>query len=234
MLYASSRTVRDVAGAERQYFLAIAALAAVVALVIGAFWLGTSVNGGSDGPPLDRAALQTPVVERTQVSTPVTTSPSAGPTASTTPSATPTTPSPTPVEEPDGVETPTVVVIEPSPVQTPEPTIETRDAAPAAEAGSASLTGNWRILDTVTEGAGSGQSFTFDVALVQSGSSLQGGNFELSIVGTVDGGSVIAQFAQPSGITGTFSWTVIDDGSASGTFESSVPNSGTSQLIRLP
>jgi hypothetical protein len=83
----------------------------------------------------------------------------------------------------------------------------------------------------LTEGAGTGQTFTFDVVLTQSGSSLSGGSPELSLSGAIDGQSITAQFTQPSGITGVFVWTFAADGTANGTFQSSVPNAGTSQLV---
>ena len=56
----------------------------------------------------------------------------------------------------------------------------------------------------------------------------------LRLTGIVSGSSLTAQFTQPTGITGAFSWTLDAGGSPSGSFQSSVPNSGNSQLIRLP
>ncbi|MCC6770833.1 MAG: hypothetical protein IT360_06435, partial [Gemmatimonadaceae bacterium] len=52
--------------------------------------------------------------------------------------------------------------------------------------------------------------------------------------GTVAGNIATVEFNQPGlGLTGIFIWTLGADGNATGTFTSSVPNSGTSQLIRL-
>ena len=52
--------------------------------------------------------------------------------------------------------------------------------------------------------------------------------------GTVAGNIATVQFSQPTlGVTGIFIWTLGADGNASGTFTSSIPNSGTSELVRL-
>ena len=100
---------------------------------------------------------------------------------------------------------------------------------PAADFG-----GRWRIVDTVTAGEGAGQTFTFDVVLAQSGATLSGGNAQISLSGTVSGDTATVQFTQPSlGYSGTFVWTLTGRDAASGSFSSSVPNSGTSQLVRL-
>lgn len=226
------------AGAERWYFLAMAALGAVVAIAIVAFWLGASSADEDDGT-MASAVVETPVVEATEVRTLVARSPSPSPTAPPAPTQAPAAVTATPTEEPAATEPPVLSTVAPAP-QPPDPTpepatpIAAAPPTPPPEAAVAeSLSGNWRITDTVTEGAGIGQTFTFDVVLTQSGSSVQGGNFELSIVGTVEDGLVTAQFTQPAGISGTFVWTLAGNGAASGTFESSVPNRGTSQLQRL-
>ena len=41
-----------------------------------------------------------------------------------------------------------------------------------------SFSGNWRVIDTITEGSGVGQTFTFDIHLVQVGNTLTGGTEE--------------------------------------------------------
>ena len=93
--------------------------------------------------------------------------------------------------------------------------------------------GNWRVVDTVTDGAGAGQTFTFDITLNQTGNVISGGNGGIIMSGTVSGQTATVSFSQPAlDITGTFVWTMGAGGNASGSYTSSVPNSGTSQLIR--
>ena len=114
-----------------------------------------------------------------------------------------------------------------APAATPQPT-------PPLPPTPASFAGTWRIVDTVVQGAGAGQTFTFQVTLTQSGATLQGGApGAITLSGTVAGNIATAQFTQPGlNLTGIFIWTLNADGNATGTFTSSVPNSGTSQLIR--
>jgi hypothetical protein len=50
--------------------------------------------------------------------------------------------------------------------------------------------------------------------------------------GFVEGPTATLSYTQPAlGLAGTFSWTMMGN-AAFGTFTSSVPNSGTSQLVR--
>jgi hypothetical protein len=209
-------------GSERPYFIVLAAIGALTMVGVAVFWV-SAASGGADG---DSVAYESG-------------SPTAGtgPAAAVTEQATPAE-TPTPTRAPS---TPVVLVPPtdvPSPVATPAatlepPTPEPPASTPAASAAGTDLSGRWRIVDTVTEGAGAGQSFTFDVTLTQSGASLMGGNAELSIGGEVADGSLSATFSQPGGITGTFLCRFAGD-TGSGTFQSSVPNSGTSALSRLP
>jgi hypothetical protein len=109
-------------------------------------------------------------------------------------------------------------------------------AAPASQppaVASASFSGSWRVVDTVTSGSGAGQSFSFDVALSQEGNRLSGGNSGIVMNGRVEGATATLTYSQPAlGITGTFVWTMTGSG-AVGSFTSSVPNAGDSRLVPL-
>jgi hypothetical protein len=218
-------------GAERRYFLAIGAMASLILAALVFLWMRAASGGGAlpdASTPRGPLSGGTGSIE-TQIVTGPTTPEATGSgganqsplaTAEVTVSSTPAPPPPlaSPLAAPTVPATPA-----------PLPAAET----PAASEHS-NLSDRWRIVDTVSEGAGSGQTFVFDVVLLQSGSSVSGGNFELSLAGTLDASGLTAQFTQPSGITGNFSWSLGSGGNGSGTFQSSVPNGGTSQLIRLP
>jgi len=80
---------------------------------------------------------------------------------------------------------------------------------------------------------GAGQVNSFDIELQQAGDAVSGGNSEIRVTGQIDGNTVRAQFVQPAlGYSGTFTWN-LQGSSGSGTFTSSVPNSGVSQITRL-
>jgi hypothetical protein len=103
---------------------------------------------------------------------------------------------------------------------------------PASTGAAANFSGSWLVVDTVTTGNGAGQTFSFEVTLTQSGNSLSGGNSGIQMSGVVSGATATLTYVQPAlGLTGTFNWTM-SGGAASGTFTSSVPNAGTSQLVR--
>jgi hypothetical protein len=223
-------------GTERRYFLAIGAMAALLLAALVFLWVREASGGDAVLPDasIPRGPLSggtgsietgTPMAKTLPTSTPMQ-SPEAAelstPPATRVTTAEPTV-APTPVPSPP----PSPATVAATPV--PRPAAETPVALEASN-----LSGRWRIVDTVAEGAGVGQTFSFDVVLTQSGFSFSGGNLELSLAGNVGGSSVTAQFTQPSGITGSFSWSLGPGGNGSGTFQSSVPNSGTSQLIRLP
>ena len=135
--------------------------------------------------------------------------------------------------------TPTVVPTSsppppPSPTSPPMPPSPTQQQAPPV-ALMANLSGRWQIADTVTEGAGLGQTYAFVISLSQLGDRISGGNGEIVINGLVEDQTVRASYLQPAfGYTGTFTWTLVAGNLAQGTFTSSVPNSGTSTLTRLP
>jgi hypothetical protein len=128
--------------------------------------------------------------------------------------------------------TPTAVLPSPTMISTATPEIPTPNPTPASPAPS-NFSGNWRVVDVVEEGSGAGQTFTFDVTLNQVGPRLSGGNGGFVIQGTVDGNAASVSFVQQDlGITGTISWRLLNAGLGTGMFSTSVPNSGSSQLIR--
>jgi hypothetical protein len=156
-------------------------------------------------------------------------SPSSSPEARTTESTvTPSPPTPTPAPV-----APTATAA-PAPPSPPVPAPPTAVAPPVLGA-QADFTGSWRIVDTITNGTGAGQTFSFDVTLNQAGSQISGGNAGLVLNGGLSGRTATVQFSQPSlGHTGTFVWSMDASGNAAGMFVSSVPNTGSSQLIRMP
>src|SRR5688572_30303197 len=72
---------------------------------------------------------------------------------------------------------------QPAPTQAPAPAPPVAPVAPPAPppaapapSATADFSGRWRIVDTITAGQGTGQTYSFDVALSQSGNQLSGGN----------------------------------------------------------
>ena len=132
----------------------------------------------------------------------------------------------------------TVIATEAPAGATQAPAIPTQPSAPTQvipAAVSGDFSGRWRIVDTITSGAGTGQSFTFDVSLQQTGNRITGGNAGIQIDGTVSGQTATVTYTQPAlGHTGGFTWTLVSAARAEGTFTSSLPNSGSSILQRLP
>ena len=93
--------------------------------------------------------------------------------------------------------------------------------------------GTWHITDTVTSGSGQGQVFAFDVVIYQSGVQLLGLSDNFLLQGSVNGNQIQMDYVQLDvGYKGTFTWTMDSLAHGSGTFASSVPNSGTSVLQR--
>jgi hypothetical protein len=118
---------------------------------------------------------------------------------------------------------------------TPLPAPTQAAAAQPVPATSVDFSGYWRIIDTVTEGQGAGETYSFDVLLPQSGDRLGGGNAGIVMVGRVNGATAQVSYEQRNlGYSGTFTWTMGADGNASGRLTNSSPNSGASYLIRLP
>ena len=208
----------------------VVAMTAVLGLVFG-WWSSDPEEPASVAPvtePGPGAGVDGPTITPTAslsliTATPVT--PTATPEAAT---ATPEPPSPSPTPEPTS--TPAVTD---TPV--PQPATATPTAPPAAPAsGPADFSGRWRIVDTVTEGSNAGQSFSFEVTLVQDGKQVSGGNSGIQMAGVVSGDTALLEYSQPAlGYTGTFIWTMVSEDRATGSFTSSHPNAGTSTLLRL-
>jgi hypothetical protein len=168
-------------------------------------------QGGTDGEPAPDPTA-----------TPRTVLAAASP-AQAAPSATPTRPAATPTRRAPGP-------------ATQQPTA----AAPNRRSGddddresAADFSGRWTVTDTVTSGANSGQTFTFDVVIIQVGSYISGGNTGLFLNGRVEGETARVDYVQPAlGLSGEFEWTMQPSGTATGTFTSSLPNRGSSRLTR--
>ena len=97
------------------------------------------------------------------------------------------------------------------------------------------FSGAWLVREYVIEGPGTGQLTTYEVRLVQSGATLtgSGGGFELR--GRVNDATAELEYTQsPGGRTGSFTWTLVRDGTASGVFTSSAPAKGLISMQRLP
>lgn len=154
-------------------------------------------------------------------------------------SITPTATLTAPIATAGSVTAPPTTALTPAPSASPLPTpLATTPPVASPQATTtpdvADFSGAWRIIDTVTEGAGAGSTFSFDVRLTQLGSALSGGNLELSITGRVSGNTAAMTFAQPAlGYTGSFTWVMGPGRRAQGTFQSSAPNAGTSVLAPL-
>jgi len=201
-------------GLNRYVIPAGALLATFVVSALLVFAVASLVGGDSDNdePPASAEATRTPAL----------TAPTPTLTATAAPVMLTATPTPVPTLAP------TATLAPPTPLP-PTPAPPTLPPAPASFAGA------WRIVDTVLQGRGAGQTYTFQVAITQSGSALSGGAAgDINLSGTVAGNIATVEFNQPGlGFTGIFIWTLGADGNAAGTFTSSVPNSGTSQLVRL-
>jgi len=200
--------------------LATFAVSGLIVFTVASFFLGGD-DDASEGTP-----TATSVARVAATSTPppapatATPTPTAAPTPTPTPALTPTpTPQPTPSATPIATEPPRPAPTQPAPV------------TPAL----ANFAGTWRIVDSILQGRGAGQTFSFQVSITQAGASIQGGaTGAIALAGTVAGNIATVEFSQPGlGISGIFIWTLGADGNATGTFTSNVPNSGTSQLIRV-
>lgn len=209
----------------------------VVAVLVLTGGLVYALRGSSpEAPPADRSS---PLSHGTgSIETPAVQVVSQTPTAPAAPAPVASSVSESPTAEPIAEATERTNPPPPSPSTSPTPFPNSTEPASSPSAGAASgaavdLSGAWRIVDTITEGIGIGQTFAFDVTLLQSGAAVTGGNAELSLAGALTGATFVAQFNQPSGISGTFQWTLTDEGNGAGRSDSSVPNGGSSQLLRL-
>ena len=94
------------------------------------------------------------------------------------------------------------------------------------------LTGRWTIVDTVTTGDDSGATYMFTVNIVEDGSTITGSGSQLQFVGTRSGNTLHVEYTRAGG-TGSFSWTVDQDGTLNGSFaDYAASNSGTSRATR--
>ena len=119
--------------------------------------------------------------------------------------------------------------------ETPAPTKAPEITATASPVASerADFTGTWTVLYTITDGAGAGQSYSFDVSLEQDGRRVSGGNDGVRVDGTAEGRTVTLTYRQPAlGYTATFTWTLVNGSWGGGAFTSAV-NAGTSLLQRV-
>jgi hypothetical protein len=196
-----------------RYVVPLAAL--LVTFIAGALvFFAILFSAEGDDEVLDSAAVPTPVATATIPASPTSTivataTPSPRPAAA----ASPTTIAPTPTSSPSAA--PTQVL-------------------PPAQS-VANFAGSWRLVDTVVQGRGAGETYAFFVTIRQADSALQGGApGAISLSGTVAANVATVEFSQPTlGVTGIFIWTMNADGNATGTFTSSIPNSGTSHLLRV-
>jgi hypothetical protein len=222
---------------DRRLFV-LFGIAALGVLFACALWLigGSLVGSGADttSPVNTPAAVAQATRTAPAGAEP---SPSASPAATETVEVTST---------PTAASTPIATAVAPAPIATP---IETAAAPPATAPPSTPLVestpfsvrvtptanfgGSWRLVDTVTSGAGAGQTYSFDITLTQSGTALQGGGPEIVLSGSVHGDEAVVEFRQPTtGYTGSFVWRLTGSDRASGSFVTSVPNGGVSTLIR--
>jgi hypothetical protein len=149
------------------------------------------------------------------------------------PSATPVQPTATPTRRASPTPPPTKAPATPTTAPSVSPTA-VPSTTPASQTATADFSGRWRMFYTVMSGAGTGQSFSFDIVLRQNGTQITGGNAGMLVSGYVTGNVATLNYIQPStGYSGTFVWTQSAPGVAQGTFTSSYPNSGSSTLQRL-
>jgi hypothetical protein len=140
-----------------------------------------------------------------------------------TPTPEPPSPTPTPTEEPTRTPTPERTS-ERRAQRRPEPTptrVPSRTPVP-----DVSMTGRWRVQDTVDFGVGAGQTFTFDIILEQDGQRVRGrGNDGFRFDGQIDGNILTLAFTSPGG-TGIFIWGLSPDGSFVGDWRDYTAQSG--------
>jgi hypothetical protein len=212
-----------------RYLVPVAAL--FVTFVAGGllfFTVFTLTDSSDEGVAFEAAAT----VTSTPTPSPTTELPSPAATSTTVPGPAATAPTATssPTTAPTAAPTNT-----PTAVPTVAPTAQPPATPVATAIPPASFAGSWRIVDRILGGQGAGETYAFFVSIAQTGAELRGGApGAIEFSGTVAGNIATVQFSQPTlGVTGIFIWTLGADGSASGTFTSSIPNSGTSELVRL-
>jgi hypothetical protein len=91
-----------------------------------------------------------------------------------------------------------------------------------------SLTGDWLLVDSVTGGPGSGESYSFRVHFSERGALVTGAGDGLTIQGMRTGNVISATFQRGSS-TGAFKWSIAENGQLVGTFiDAGAGNSGQS------
>lgn len=120
------------------------------------------------------------------------------------------------------------------PQPTPVPPTATRAGpTPTTPARQGDLSGRWQIVDTVTNGPGANETYTFTVQLQQAGSAISGSGGGLTLAGERQGDRVVVAFER-SGGTGYFIWTAQGNNLLTGTFrDNGAGNGGTSIARRL-
>jgi hypothetical protein len=187
--------------------------------VAGVLAIGTLTSGDVDPSAPDVAQPPASAIDEAATSEPVRVV-----------EATPTTPPRLATREPTATTRP---VERATPTAAPtKPSEATATASPGASE-RADFTGVWTVLYTITDGAGVGQSYSFDVSLEQNGRRISGGNDGIRVDGTAEGRTVTLTYRQPAlGYTATFTWTLINGSWGGGAFTSAV-NAGTSLLQRV-
>lgn len=118
-------------------------------------------------------------------------------------------------------------------VRVPPPLAKLGPENPVSPPPLPDFNGPWRVINTVANGREAGEVEVHDIRLSQNGSRVNGGNAELLIHGTIDGETANLQYGHRTlGYTGVFSWRILPNGSAYGSFKESPPRQGTSQVLR--
>jgi hypothetical protein len=91
------------------------------------------------------------------------------------------------------------------------------------------ISGRWALVDTVTNGPGTGAQFSFAITISQQGSAVSGMGSGLTLTGVIDGGTIRASYVQDNGSTGGFVWSLdATSGAFTGSFTNSIGNAGES------
>ncbi|MEX0781658.1 MAG: hypothetical protein WD557_03340 [Dehalococcoidia bacterium] len=119
----------------------------------------------------------------------------------------------------------------PDPTSTATPTATPR---PSQEQPTVSMSGRWRVTDTVHFGMSTGQSFTVDISLSQQGQRVTGtGSDGFRFEGHIDGNVLTLAFTSPGGV-GIFIWGLLPDGSFTGDWRDyTAQNGGPSTMSRV-
>jgi len=151
----------------------------------------------------------------------------------------PETPTPAP---PTATATATPAVTEPA--ATPTPALPTSTPQPVGptptpdaivditrEGGAGWLTGRWKITDIAKDGPAAGQTFALVVELRDVRGQVTGSGAGLEFTGQRRGNRVRVDFRRAGANVGVFEWTILPDGTMSGTFRDG-NSTGTSVASR--